>query len=321
MTTITFSEDVTGFDMLTGDVMLSGGASSGASISAINPVSARVYEVTITPDINGMKGDLVISVPMGAAEDTAGNGNTASSTSATVEYNPNAPTVTISQPSGAQTGPFDVTVTFNEVVTDFMAGDISLTGVNASASIGTPTGNDYPVTITPTSDGTLTIFIAAGAVMDVDMDGSVASNEVTVTVDVQPPRVTEIMAPTTRMNGDAFDVTITFSEAVTGFDPSELTLTNATADNSWSSETATTYTAAITPTITDGNEGTVTIQVPADVAQDGAGNHNTASITKSVTVDRERPTVSSITAPSGRQSGNFDVTITFSEPVMGFEPK
>ena len=267
-----------------------------------------------------MKGNLVISVPMGAATDTAGNGNIASSTSATVEYNPNAPTVTISQPSGTQTGPFDVTVTFNEVVTDFMAGDISLTGVNASASIGTPTGNDYPVTITPTSDGTLTISIAAGVVMDVDMDGNVASNEVTVAVDVQPPRVTEIMAPTTRMNGDAFDVTITFSEDVTGFDPSELTLTNATADNSWSSETATTYTAAITPTIADGNEGTVTIQVPADVAQDGANRCNTVSGTKSVTVDRERPTVSSITAPSDPQNGDFDVTITFSEPVNGFEP-
>ena len=181
-----------------------------------------------------------------------------------------------------------------------MAGDISLTGVNASASIGTPTGNAYPVTITPTSDGTLTISIAFGVVMDVDGDGNVASNEVTVTVDVQPPRVTEIMAPTTRMNGDAFDVTITFSEDVTGFDPSELTLTNATADNSWSSETATTYTVAITPTIADGNTGTVTIQVPASVAQaqDGANRDNTASSTKSVTVDRERPTVVALPQPS-----------------------
>ena len=76
MTTITFSEDVTGFDDTDNDVTLGGTAMSGASIGAINPVSARVYEVTITPDINGMKGDLVISVPMDAAEDTAGNGNT-----------------------------------------------------------------------------------------------------------------------------------------------------------------------------------------------------------------------------------------------------
>ena len=321
MTTVTFSEDVTGFDMLT-DVMLSGDASSGASISAIHPVSPRVYEVTITPDINGMKGDLVISVPMDAAEDTAGNGNTASSTSATVEYNPNAPTVTISQPSGTQTGPFDVTVTFNEVVTGFMTGDISLTGVNASASIGTPTGDAYPVTITPTSDGTLTISIAFGVVTDTDGDGNVASNEVTVTVDVQPPRVTEIMAPTTRMNGDAFDVTITFSEDVTGFDPSELALTNATADSSWSSETATTYTVAITPMIAAGNTGTVTIQVPASVAQaqDGANRDNTASSIKSVAVDRERPTVVSITGEATVTNLNFfDVTITFSEPVYGFE--
>ena len=78
---------------------------------------------------------------------------------------------------------------------------------------------------------------------------------------------------------------------------------------------------AITPTIADGNKGTVTIQVPANAAQDGANNDNTASITKSVTVDRERPTVDSITAPSTRQNGNFPVTITFSEPVMGFEPE
>ena len=43
---------------MTGDVTLDGTAMSGASISAINPVSARVYEVTITPPSAGMKGDL-----------------------------------------------------------------------------------------------------------------------------------------------------------------------------------------------------------------------------------------------------------------------
>ena len=272
-----------------------------------------------------MKGQLVISVPAGAAKDTAGNDNIASSMSATVDYNPNAPTVTISQPSGTQTAAFDVTVTFSEAVEGFMAGDISLTGVNASASIGTPTGLIYPVTITPTSDGTLTIFMEAGVVMDaVDMedDYNVASNEVTVEVDVNRPRVTEIAAPDTHNSGNAFDVTITFSEDVTGFDPSDLTLTltNATAAISWSSNTARTYTGAITPTIAAGNTGTVTIQVPASVAQDGANRDNTASGTKSVTVDRERPTVDSITAPTTDQSGDFPVTITFSEPVYNFVP-
>ena len=320
MTTITFSEDVMGFDDTANDVTLSGTAASGASISAIHPVSASVYEVTITPDSGGMKGTLVISVPASAATDTAGNGNTASSMSAAVEYNPNAPTVAISEPFGTQAAAFEVTVTFNEAVTGFMPGDIILTGVNASASIGTPTGNEYPVTITPTSDGTLTIFIAAGTVMDVDTDGNVASNEVTVEVDVSLPTVTEISAPSTRMNADAFDVTITFSEDVMGFVPSDLSLMNATAAGSWSSETPTTYTVAITPTISDGDTGTVTIQVPADVAQDGAGNDNTASTTKSVTVDRERPTVSSITAPSTPQNGDFSVTIMFSEPVYNFAP-
>ena len=296
MTTITFSEDVTGFDdtAMTGDVRLIGTASTGASISAINAKngSASVYEVTITPPSGGMKGTLIISVPANAATDAAKNGNIASSMSATVEYNPNAPTVTISQPSGRQTAAFDVTVTFSEAVTGFMAGDISLRGVNASALIGSPANNAYPVTITPTSDGTLTISIAAGVVMDAvdtETDYNVASNVVTVVVDVLAPRVT-VNAPDAN-DGTAFDVTFTFSEDVSGFSPSDLVLTNATAADPWSSETATTYTASITPTIADGNEGTVTIQVPADVAQDGASNDNTASVTKSVTVDRERPTV------------------------------
>ena len=64
MTTVTFSEDVTGFDDLTNDVTLGGTAASGVTISAISAISASVYEVTITPDSNGMKGTLVISVPM-----------------------------------------------------------------------------------------------------------------------------------------------------------------------------------------------------------------------------------------------------------------
>ena len=96
-------------------------------------------------------------------------------------------------------------------------------------------------------------------------------------VDVNPPTVTEIAVPATHNSGDAFDVTITFSEDVTGFDPSDLTLTNATAPGSWSSQTARTYTGAITPTIADGNAGTVTIHVRAGVAQDGANRDNTAS--------------------------------------------
>ena len=290
-------------------------------ITAINAKngSAKVYEVTITPDSNGMKGDLVISVPAGAATDAAGNASIASSTSATVDYNPNAPTVTISgEPSDTQTGPFDVTVTFNEAVTGFTAGDISLSGVNASASIGEPTGNAYPVTITPTSDGTLTISIPVGVVMDTETDYNVASNVVTVEVDVLAPTVT-VNAPDAN-DGTAFDVTFTFSEDVSGFDPSDLRLMNATAADPWSSETARTYTASITPMIADGVAGMVTIRVPENVAQDGASNGNTASVTKSVTVDRERPTVVSITAPTTDQSDDFSVTITFSEPVDGFGP-
>ena len=112
MTTITFSEDVTGFDDTDNDVTLGGTAMSGATIGTINPVSARVYEVTITPDINGMKGDLGhIGANANAADRYSGEWQyLASSTSATVELQSERTHSDILHTviSGAQTGPFDV---------------------------------------------------------------------------------------------------------------------------------------------------------------------------------------------------------------------
>ena len=238
-----------------------------------------------------------------------------------------APTVNISiiGTSGTQTTAFDVNVTFNQVVTDFEVSDINFDSdsPNVSAAIGTPTGNVYPVTITPassTSDGTLTISIPADSVVNAAAEGNAASNDFEVAVDFVAPTVTGIDAPALTDGTAAFNVTITFSEDVTGFLSSDLTLTNATAAGSWSSQTATIYTVAITSTITDGSADTVTIQVPVGAAQDGASRDNLISAEKSVNVDRERPTVTKIEAPDTDQNGNFPVTITFSEPVSGFEP-
>ena len=80
--------------------------------------------------------------------------------------------------------------------------------------------------------------------VDTETDYNVASNVVTVVVDVLAPTVT-VNAPAAN-DGTAFDVTFTFSEDVSGFDPSDLRLMNATAADPWSSETARTYTASIT---------------------------------------------------------------------------
>ena len=90
--------------------------------------------------------------------------------------------------------------------------------------------------------------------------------------------VVDNTAPTVTISGvpassDApFRATFTFSEAVTGFAVGDITLGNATASG-FTVTSTTVYAALVTPTAT----GAVTVDVPANAAQDAAGNGNTAA--------------------------------------------
>ena len=129
-------------------------------------------------------------------------------------------------------------------------------------------------------------------------------------MDTTAPGVS-ISVPSGTQNG-AFSVTITFTETVSGFAQSDVSLSGSAASiTSWRANSGNTvYTATITPTAS----GTVTIGVAADVATDAANNQNTAATAQTVTVDVDRPTVT-IGVPSGVQIGVFDATVTFSETV------
>ena len=232
-------------------------------------------------------------------------------------------TVTISNvPTTVQNAAFTVTITFSENVTGFATEDISLTGTATATVTDLTQGTDasiYTATITPTSDGTVIIAVDANAVMatdDADKNNS-ASDSHTVTVDV-PPTVEITDVPTTVQNG-AFTVKITFSETVSNFVATDITLggtatatvTDLTKDTNVDTET---YIATTTPT----SDGTVTIEVPENVAQDTGNNDNTASAEETVTVDVP-PTVVISNVPDIEKNEPFDITITFSEPVNGFQ--
>ncbi len=132
-----------------------------------------------------------------------------------------------------------------------------------------------------------------------------ADNEKVVTVAIQ----TEVSAPVRGV----FEVTIIFSEAVTGFERSEIAVTNGSVTDF--SGSAPTYKAEITPS----KSGEVIVEVAANVAEDVAGNGNIAGAPLVLEADLERPevTIEGPTEPVGRAA--FEVTIAFSEPVEGFE--
>ena len=310
--TITFSETVS--DFAQSDVSLTGAAASITTWSA--NANNTIYTATITPTASGT---VTINVAADVATDAAGNNNTAA-TAKTVTVtilgrDTTAPSVSITAPSAVQNGAFSVTITFTEVVSDFVQADLSLTGT-ATASItawNTTDNITYTATITPTNSGTVIFNIEAGVATDAADNPNTAATAKTVTVDVDAPSVS-ISVPSDAQNG-AFDTTITFTEPVSGFAQSDVALTGSAASiTAWSAnDNKTVYTATITPTAS----GTVTISVAANVATDAANNPNTAATPKTVTVDVDAPSVS-ISVPSDNQTGAFDATITFTEPVSGF---
>ena len=301
--TITFSEDVTGFEQ--SDITVGNG-----SITAFSG-SGSSYTATITPAATGT---VTVDVPANVATDIVEKGNEAAS-QYSVQADIDAPTVTIAGPTDDQNSAFDVTITFSEDVTGFEQSDITVGNGSITAFSGS--GSSYKATITPAASGTITVDVPADVATDSAGNGNEAaqfSNEAnrqfSVQADLDAPTVS-IAGPTDNQNS-AFDVTITFSEDVTGFEQSDITVGNGSVTAFSGSDSS--YTATIEPSAS----GTITVDVPADVADDAVGNLNTAASQYSVQADIDAPTVT-IAGPTDDQNSAFDITITFSEDVTGFE--
>ncbi|MEM9918682.1 MAG: Ig-like domain-containing protein [Bacteroidota bacterium] len=89
-----------------------------------------------------------------------------------------APTITLSTNSNNVAGPFFVLVQFSETVNGFELADIDVT--NGTASNLTGSGALYSFEISPTTDGQITIAVAANKATDVDGAGNLASNVLNV---------------------------------------------------------------------------------------------------------------------------------------------
>jgi len=307
---ITFNEVAIGFEV--GDLVVGNGRASNFS------GQGNSYTATITPTA-GYDGPVTVEIPINAVTDALGKSNEAVQFEVMADQLP--PTVAIARPVGERgpvTGPFNITITFSEPVTGFTLTD--LTVGNGTASNLQGNGAAYTATITPTANynGRVTVDIPANAVEDVVNRPNTAAPQFALTVDRAAPTVAigRLLGESGPVNG-AFDITITFSEAVTGFTLTDLTVGNGTASNLTNTRgDRTQYTATITPT----REGTVTVDLGANAVMDAAGYDNQAAPQFSVTADLTVPTVT-FAGPRGGSTvtGPFDVTVTFSEPVNGFD--
>ncbi|MEZ4705110.1 MAG: Ig-like domain-containing protein [Bdellovibrionota bacterium] len=299
--TITFSESVTGF--VVGDITVGNGSLSNFA------GSGTTYTVDVTPSANGT---VTVDVAGGVAQDAAGNNNTAA-TQFSITYDGSAPTVSISSAlsSPTNTSPIPVTITFSESVTGFVVGDITMG--NGSLSNFAGSGTTYTVDVTPSANGTVTVDVAGGVAQDAAGNNNTAASQFSITYDGSAPTVSISSVLSSPTNTSPIPVTITFSESVTGFVVGDITMGNGSLSNFAGS--GTTYTVDVTPSA----NGTVTVDVAGGVAQDAAGNNNTAASQFSITYDGSAPTVSISSALSSpTNTSPIPVTITFSESVTGF---
>jgi hypothetical protein len=300
LVTATFSESVTGF--MASDVNLTNSTISGFT------GSGTTYNFTVTPNASGA---VTVNVPAAIATDTAGNNNTAA-TQLTRTADITAPTVALTSASPTTTNaPFLVTATFSESVTGFMTSDVNLT--NSTISGFTGSGTTYNFTVTPNADGPVTVDVPAATATDIAGNNNTAATQLTRTYDATAPTVVLTSAPPTTTNAP-FLVTATFSEDVTGFDNTDITVTNATVGNFVTLD-AKTYTFDVIPTA----DGSVTVDVLAAKARDNAGNNNTAATELTRTADFTAPSVTLTSNSATTVNAAFSVTATFSEDVTGFD--
>jgi hypothetical protein len=158
-------------------------------------------------------------------------------------------------------------------VTGFDISDISVTNGTTDNFVAT-NAKVYTVDITPTATDTIAISVAANKAMNIYGINNKTSNNFKLTADISPPTLIISRTSGSGAVNSSFNVTFTFSEYVTGFNISDISVLNGTVNNLSIISTSKIYSSDITPTL----PGIVTINVAAGSAQDFAGNLSMAAI-------------------------------------------
>jgi hypothetical protein len=218
-----------------------------------------------------------------------------------------------------------VTFTFSEAVFGFSNADLTVANGTLGGLVSIDGGLTWTATFTPTNaitDTSNLITLDNTGVVDVTGNAGVGTtNSNNYAIDTARPTATVVVAETELAAGETTTVTITFSEAVSGFTNADLDLgiANGTLSTVGSSDGGITWTATFTPTadITDANN-LITLDNAGVVDQ--AGNSGTGTTnSNNYTIDTARPTATVVVADNALAAGETStVTITFNEAVTGF---
>ncbi|HEX4551783.1 Ig-like domain-containing protein [Pseudomonas sp.] len=320
LVTFTFSEAVTGFN--NADIVVANGTLTAVSSSD----GGITWTATFTPSVGVNDATNLIVLANTGITDLAGNAasGTTNSNNYTIDTVVPTATIIVSDPSLKIGESSLVTITFSEAVTGFTNADLTIANGTLSAVSSSDGGITWTATFTPTSnitDATNLITLDNSGVQNLSGNaGSGTTDSNNYSIDTQRPNATIVVADTALGVGQTSLVTITFSEAVTGFTNADLTIANGTLSAVSSSDGGITWTATFTPAagITD---TTNLITLDNTGIADLAGNAGSGTTdSNNYAVDSQRPTATIVMTDSDLRPGETSlVTITFSEAVTGFD--
>ncbi len=191
------------------------------------------------------------------------------------------PTVTL---SSALSGPtnatsFEVMIGFDEVVTglaldaDLSLGDILISPAGTTtATLVQVEPKTYRLTVTPTVDGTVTVDVIGGAAFDGAGNGNTASSTLSAQIDRTPPSPVITSLQTSPSHVVPLQFSVDFGEPVSGFSPDEFVVVNGIPSNYTTTDNQVfVFNVSPLPNVT------VTVDVPAGIVSDAAGNLSVAA--------------------------------------------
>ncbi|EJM25241.1 Ig-like domain-containing protein [Pseudomonas sp. GM25] len=320
LVTITFSEAVTGFD--NSDLSVANGTLSNVSSSD----GGITWTATFTPNIGVTDLTNLIVLNNTGITDLAGNTGTGTTSSANYQVQTQVPTATIVvADTSLKAGETSlVTITFNEAVSGFDNSDLTIANGTLSNVSSSDGGITWTATFTPTNnitDSSNLITLNNAGVANLSGNSGVGTTDSNnFAIDTALPTATIVVADNRLGIGETTTVTITFSEAVSGFDLSDISVANGSLSNLTSSDGGVTWTATFTPTA-NVNDPTNLILIDTAGVQDLAGNLGASiAISNNYILDATRPTVNIVVANPNLGIGqSTTVTFSFSEAVSNFD--
>lgn len=315
---ISFSEPVTG--LTSADFTADNAAVS--NVSTFN--GGTSWTAQLTPFAGVTDSSNVITLDLtGVSSRSTSQPGVGSATSNNYSVDTVAPTLVITADTttlrAGQTA--SLTFTFSEVPSGFTASDIGTTNGTLGSFSATADPRVYTGVFTPAAGlggDTGQVSVAGGLYTDAAGNSGTAANSPAIAIDTIAPTATVTVSDSSLTTGETAVVTITFSEAISSLDLTDLTAESADLSGLATTDNVT-FTATLTPMVnflTSGNSVTLYLtRVQDTFGNPGIGTAASTSYSVNTVQAALMITVVDDTLTEGETSV---VKFDFSRPVLGF---